>query len=319
MSAQATPAEIPTLAGCREKQRRGMKHLADLDGAISEWVGLKTKPYQISGEFHRDRGEYVFVGQILKPLDDLLLWGVMFGDALHNFRSALDHLVWQLVLLNDEAPGNHNQFPICDTEASYLGVRREGQSSARDYRLRGVSDPHKELIDQMQPYQTVAPPRSIPALTALRKLSNHDKHRLVHLTVFAVDFKSTEDFDQILVANADAGERVGTKFEPLPADGEAEILVVQYACPGSDPQVSANGEPPLGIGFSESRARLEHFSQVGADIEGIINVFAPDFPQSGGVGSGVTAGTTRLNISESTAPQNRKDRRARERREHTHP
>ena len=108
----------PSLEGCREKQRRGMKHLHDLDCAIAEWVGesgVEPKPYRISSEFGPNSREYVFTGQLLKPLDDLLLWGVMLGDALHNFRSALDHLIWQLVEHNGvRKPNTDNQFPICD-------------------------------------------------------------------------------------------------------------------------------------------------------------------------------------------------------------
>jgi hypothetical protein len=91
-----------TLKGCREKQRRGLKHLHDLDAAISDWVPeprVDPKPYRIEGEFRAGSREYVCAGQLTKPVDDQLLWGVIFGGAVHNLRSTLDYLVWQLVLL----------------------------------------------------------------------------------------------------------------------------------------------------------------------------------------------------------------------------
>jgi len=270
----------PSLEGCREKQRRGMKHLRDLDTAIFDWLGepgVEPKPYRLSSEFRADSREYVFTGQLTNPLDDLLLWGVMFGDAIHNLRSALDHLVWQLVRLNGKTPTGDNQFPICDTGAAYWSAGKSGQST-REWRLRGVSDVHKALIDEMQPYRARIPPGQIHAFSALRDLSNHDKHRLIHLTEFAVHFPSVEALDDLFVANADAGERVGARFEPLRDDRETEFFAVEYSCPGPNPKVEVKGQPPLDIGMSKSRARLSHIAHLGDDIGAIIEDFAPDFP-----------------------------------------
>lgn len=272
----------PSLEGCREKQRRGMKHLQDLDSAIADWVGepgVEPKPYRISSEFRPDSREYVFTGQLLKPLDDLLLWGVMFGDAMHNLRSALDHLVCQLVLLNTgKRATGENQFPICDTGAAYWSAGSKGQASTRERRLRGVSDAHKALIDEMQPYRTRIPPGAIHALSALRDLSNHDKHRLIHLTAIAVDFRSQGALDDLFIANADAGERVGTRFEAFRSDRETEVCAVKYSCPGPNPDVHVKGEPTLGIGISESRARYSHVQGLGAGVAEMVERFAPDFP-----------------------------------------
>ena len=276
-------ADTPSLAGCREKQGRGLKHLGDLDGAIADWLGepgVEPQPYRLSGEFRPESGEYVFEGELLKPIDDdSLKWGVILGDALHNLRSALDHLVAQLVLLNTgKLSTTVNAFPICDTGAGYWSVGKKGEPSKRDTTLKGVSDAHKALIDEMQPYRTRIPPGAIHSLSALRDLSNRDKHRLVHLTAFAVDFRSAEALDDFFIANADAGERVGTAFEPLRYGQKTDIFSVKYSCPGPNPDVQAKKHPPLGIGVSESRARLEHIYRLGDEIGAIIDVFAHDFP-----------------------------------------
>jgi hypothetical protein len=271
----------PTLEGCREKQRRGLKHLHDLDAAIADWVGepgVDPKPYRIAGEFRPASREYVYTGQLTKPVDGLLLWGVIFGDAMHNLRSALDHLVWQLVLLNNDEPTRDNQFPICETDAAYLSQRANGQPSTRERQLRGVADKHKALIDEMQPFRTQISPGAMHALSTLRELANQDKHRLIHLTVFAVDLPTQEALDQLFTANIDAGKRVRTRFAPLAGEREAEIFAVEYSCPGPKPDVRANREPPLGIGISDSRARLNHVQQLALDVSGMIETFAPDFP-----------------------------------------
>ena len=115
-------------------------------------------------------------------------------------------------------------------------------------------------------------------LSALRDLSNHDKHRLVHPTLFAVDFPSTEALDEFFVANADAGERVGTAFAPIRYDRETDVFGVKYSCPGPNPEVSVNGEPPFGIGMSESRARLSHILELTDLVLAIIDTAASSSP-----------------------------------------
>jgi hypothetical protein len=272
--------EEPSLAGCREKQRRGLKHLEDLDRAIFDWLGepgVDPKPYRISGEFRPKSGEYVFKGQLLKPADEIL-WGVILGDGLHNLRSALDHLVRQLVLVNNRKSSGENQFPICDTGANYWSRGAKGEDSTRERRLRNVSDAHKAVIDELQPYRTRLPPNALNPLSTLRDLSNHDKHRLVHPTLFAVDFRTSDELDQFFIANTDAGERVGVAFEPIRYDREADVFGVKYSCPGPNPDVSVKGEPPFGIGMSESRARLGGILELGDLIFAIIERFADDFP-----------------------------------------
>jgi hypothetical protein len=46
------------------------------------------------GEFRPERREFAFVGRMLQEPDEVLRWGAILGDALHNIRSALDQLVW---------------------------------------------------------------------------------------------------------------------------------------------------------------------------------------------------------------------------------
>jgi len=264
-----------------EKQRRGLKHMRDLGEAISDWVGVAgvdPKPYRLSGEFRADTGEYVFTGQLLKPMPQPL-WGVMLGDGLHNLRSALDHLIYQLVLLDSGKPGTgENAYPISDTGKNYWSVGAKGQESTRERRLRGVSDAHKAIIDETQPYRARVPPGAAYALSALRDLSNHDKHRLLHVTTISADFRSREAMDDFFIANTDAGEREGTFFQPLRSDRETAFFAVKYSCPGPNPDVKVKGEPSLSVGLEDSRARLEDVLALSGEVEAIINEFVADFP-----------------------------------------
>lgn len=269
--------QTPSLDGCREKSRRGREHLEALNGAMLGYLRSEPKPYTVRGEFDPNRREYVFVGKIVRPMSDAVLWGVMLGDVLHNFRSALDHLVCQLVLLNTrKLGGQDNQFPICSSGARYWSIGRNGQPSTREFRLRGVSDEHRAVIDGLQPYRAQDPPNLIQPLAALRDLSNLDKHRLVHPTLVAVDVRSSDDFG--LISNADAGDMLGQELGPLTEDGETEILCVKFSCPGPNPEVTVEGELPMGTGFGEPAIRLPAFLGLADVIDAIIDAFVPEFP-----------------------------------------
>jgi hypothetical protein len=109
--------------------------------------------------------------------------GAIVGDFLHNLRCVLDHLVWQLVVLNGQKPGDHNQFPISDTPGAY-------KKKAGRY-LRGVAADHRALIETFQPYHLEDDAAS-HYLAVLRDLSNIDKHRFVHPVVIVGEGNARE-------------------------------------------------------------------------------------------------------------------------------
>jgi hypothetical protein len=82
------------LDGCHEKLRRAYQHLRSLDESIQRWG--KETPYTLNVRIDAKSGEHVItIAQVLEP--PVLAWGVITGDALHNLRSVLDHLVCVLV------------------------------------------------------------------------------------------------------------------------------------------------------------------------------------------------------------------------------
>lgn len=160
----------PSLAGPIAKFEQGSKHLNSLDLALAPFGDPNA--YVVVRESDRVAGQQVWrldsdVPEI--PIDPSLL----LGDALHCFRSALDHLIWQLVLVNGEAPGRSNAFPISQTQDKY--------EASNTRMLRGVSPSAKALIDGFQPWQ-----RGYHGLWALQELNNTDKHRHLYLAVVSV-------------------------------------------------------------------------------------------------------------------------------------
>ena len=101
------------------------------------------------------------------------------GEIAYNLRSALDHLVWQLVLANAKTPGLGNAFPICQDEDQYRRVAKG--------RLQELAEQHQELIEGFQLYRENG---GIGAhLRMLHIVCNIDKHR--HLNVVNVHSSTT--------------------------------------------------------------------------------------------------------------------------------
>ena len=114
-------------------------------------------------------------------------WSVILGEILHNLRSALDHLVWQLVLDNGQEPGRHNAFPITTERASW--------QKNKDTLLKGVSLRHKAMIECLQPYTGgMNLPFDVSMLRTLNDLSNAEKHRHLFVTVVASEGIDPIDF-----------------------------------------------------------------------------------------------------------------------------
>jgi len=89
------------------------------------------------------------------------------GIFLHSLRCVLDHLIWQLALLNGQKPSYRNQFPITNTPEAFVGATDS---------LRGVASEHQTLIERFLPSHVDGGNPSQHMLAVLRDLSNIDKH-----------------------------------------------------------------------------------------------------------------------------------------------
>ena len=87
---------MPLLEGCRAKIVRAEYHLAELGIRVRQYID--TRPFRVLGEFHEATQEYIIRAEAVLDYDpvpsDLVL---IAGEVVHQLRSALDHLVWDLV------------------------------------------------------------------------------------------------------------------------------------------------------------------------------------------------------------------------------
>src|SRR5260370_16394428 len=94
----------------RVKIERAKKHFHDLQAARIQF--MEGTPYRIDRENNAQTGYNLYrVFDIQTPPAEI---GLITGDVIHNLRSALDHLAYQLVLVNGSTPSKQTAFPIWD-------------------------------------------------------------------------------------------------------------------------------------------------------------------------------------------------------------
>ena len=159
------------MVGVDAKFERAIKERDALQREIEDFSQAQRD--LITHEVHEDAGEqiWIFRGETPRPPID---WSVRLGEVVYNLRSALDHLVWQLVLANGRRPGRHSAFPIFIDQGQF--------EDKAEPLLRGVSPNVKATIKSLQPCYG-----SDLHLWRLNGLRNIDTHRHLNLTVLAVD------------------------------------------------------------------------------------------------------------------------------------
>lgn len=158
----------------REKLGRAEQHLGELHAAEKRF--LETEPYEVvAAEVEANGLEHVYRLKVrAEPIPEL---SALLGDAVHNIRSSLDHVVYAVAC--HQAPGLTDkqkrglQFPVCGTSPDF-------QKKVNDGRLRGIKD--LAPFEALQPYN--GGPTWLPVVTAL---DNIDKHRRLAILASATE------------------------------------------------------------------------------------------------------------------------------------
>jgi hypothetical protein len=149
------------------KVQHGEKHISNLDTTIKSF--FESAPFHLRMEDNPNLPKGVLERDfyLAKAEDIPIEVSFVAGDALHNLRSALDHLVWQLVLANGGTPDRHTSFPIAESEAKF-------KSPAMRVKVRGCAKAAVDAIEALKPFK-----RGNNVLWSLHALNNLDKHRMV--------------------------------------------------------------------------------------------------------------------------------------------
>jgi hypothetical protein len=156
------------LFGPLAKVERAEHHVKKLAAVIQGF--MQTNPYSISREEDAKTGDEVFWVEVSGSPDPT--WGAIAGDIVHNLRSALDLLMWQLVEANGNTPNGGTEFPIFDHPVFFNDPKTFKAKVRR--KVDGASQPAITLIESIQPYNAGYEP-----LWIVHRLDIVDKHHVL--------------------------------------------------------------------------------------------------------------------------------------------
>ncbi|HEY3923420.1 MAG TPA: hypothetical protein VGL75_02580 [Acidothermaceae bacterium] len=261
------------LNGVRLKIKRADDHRTTLEHQAKVWV--ESQQHEIVHEHNRETGEHFYRVRLPAPPDR---WAIILGELAHNLRSALDHLVYQLVINNGVTPPDRNwlQFPIYSDAAKYKSALSDGRGKY----LVGVTDDVRDRIADLQPgnRRKLYPIVGSDPLEVLAALNDTDKHRILHpcATVMTEIPPVTENvvtaLDNITSIRIRAHNYIG-----LPVD-QAVLFGLIVEPPTADIEVKFDQTLAIGIAFGEGRAvPIGALLGLVAEIERIVGIFDPLF------------------------------------------
>ena len=256
------------LDGCRAKLDRASQHFDAIGADFEELTAANVSPVElVSGHVIDDQFgpmNVVRCGRILHELK--MEWGIIVGDAMHNIRSALDHLVCRLIDLDGGQITRYTAFPIWDTDP-----RPDRRQIARFERtIEGIGDVHKTAIRRLQPYRNPGSPESA-MLIALAALNNLDKHQVI-LPRYVV-FSSVEDISTFFVTATP--DRVDYKLN-LGAVLAPGTEIVRFRTHSGQP-AQVNLHMAIRTAFGDPRNSVSELRRIRAHCVGIVESFAPAF------------------------------------------
>lgn len=226
--------EVAGFEGALGKLVRARWQLRALDERFRTFT--EKTPTPLFDEYHAGDGETgsysFFAGDSGVPKRE---WGVLIGELVHNLRSALDQTIYAAAA----QPSGAHQFPIVSTAGDWPRQRAQ--------RLATVPDEVVDLVEQLQPFHAqppLTPERNLLALLA--RLSNADKHRLLHTAVMAL-VEAQPEFE--LVQDVAEIRNVHIFYGALTHG--AELARLEIVPTGPNPKIRVAGEFGFRIAFTD--------------------------------------------------------------------
>jgi hypothetical protein len=216
-----------SLEGVELKLERAKDHFEALAKSITAFL-RDPDTYSVVLQVNKERRPVLVMEDIKEPRPE---WDVLIGDCVHNLRSALDHLAFQLMVGNTVASQqrefvNSSEFPIFLSGVKFHKLQRKGSRRGQPmndsglHKIRGVSGAARTIIEGLQPYHRRKNPGT-RRLWELRELSNTDKHRLFPLVYSSFELGHFE-----IIGNVPFALR---EFESVPGRLKRNAVVARWA------------------------------------------------------------------------------------------
>ncbi len=166
------------LDGVDHKIGRAKAHLADLQERIGAVVDPDKQRFTLEYDSQTGKHRLDVFGVPAVPIE----WSLIFGEALFNLRASLDHLAWQLVLLDGGKPNRYTQFPIRQTPFDDSGIRIPTQLKPAIKRtdiLKALEESQPYVAYDVVPYNGAVADYRLSLLWQMARLNIIDKHRVL--------------------------------------------------------------------------------------------------------------------------------------------
>ena len=279
MSVPESEYRFHRLGGVVAKFNRSKEQFDVLRHEIGSFSDQDPKPHFSRGYFDPNTWEWIERFRVREPPP--LRWGVMLGECVHNLRSALDHLVCQLTLLDGGTMEDcaQTQFPIASkSEAQFEGMA--------DARIPGLSKWHRAMIKRAQPYRAGDLAWKHP-LTILAELSNADKHRLINPTYSIIKSDTSETLDRLVGSYKGPGPSPVKSWWILQQGSRLEhdaawfrIAFDRNVLTERPSEVKVSGDLRLGVAFGEIGLDAHSYRHIGEYVWVVIEKFMRRFPET---------------------------------------
>ena len=165
----------PDLASAWAKLERAKAHINALRAEIEKAGAPDPELIPLRREYDAKEGTVVTrLDRVIQIRDN---WPLLVGDAVHDLRCALDHMMWQLATVYF----GRQPTPTEAKQIQYPEVRKLKDITGHRL-LKYVQPADIERLKSFQPYRRLRKGELHP-LPKLIRLSNVDKHRRLHLLV----------------------------------------------------------------------------------------------------------------------------------------
>ena len=273
-------SDVPGIEGFLAKFKRGKTHARQLRDEITHALDGYSYPVRVE----TDEGARQYVLYIESVPDTSQEWSLLFGDAIHNFRSTLDHIAVQLAIHGNGSALTDDEvrtaaFPVLDDPNSWSTVA--GPPSVRLMRPG-----ERDRIRELQPFNAteqsiwgrdalLSGGARIPrVIRELHRADIADKHRYIHPSWHAVKGVDLPPVEGVTAALAH-----GQRLEPGAEVGRWMVPGdVPTPLPALPSGLDVSRYFPLGVEFPESGfgySMLDFLDEVEDLIERLIKLFAP--------------------------------------------
>jgi hypothetical protein len=228
------------LDGARKRVERADKHLKEIVSELEAFTAAEYDKIIVEHDHVRNQPNFIETegpGELPNNIP------LAVSDCIHNFRAALDYLIYELARHDSGAIQRGTQFPIADKRPAFRKL-------APTY-LRGLTPAHINMVEMYQPY------KGVNWTKTLRDISNPDKHR--HLTL----------------VRGDRVHSIAVKEMPDSLEGRPGKVFKGVGRDRSDVYVERNLS--VYIAFSDGVPVIETLEIMKSQVARTIEAFEPEF------------------------------------------